>query len=478
MENSCTTLDLDLISKDVTLSKFWNKSCQELQSNLWLPHQTASPEAVLPSSSKLSNFMEEKLSFWKNITKQKVSISQPLLHFSLPFVIPSQGKETVSVTRKIRIFPKNKSEIFQLLSLARRSYNFAIEHFKETSYKDQLKVVELRRSIKQRVKEEWTDRFYRAEVAGEAVRKAFKTKQSIIRKRKRGEKCDYKFQSIKQTKQSFVEQRLTKRFMERFYITEEIPESSFGRTTVISFEYGRWFVNALEDIELDRGAENQGLEMVAIDPGIRTFATCYNGKVVHKYGKNFFGEKIMPLLLQVDKLLSKRKLFLNDYRKRESRDLFFFDSIRYFNKKIYKLRNRIDDLIADLHRRVAFDLVQKHDIILLPKFEVKGMIKKFHRKIGTKIVRSMLGLNYYKFKQTLKWMCKKYNKHFVEVNEAWTSKTMSWNGFIDENLGSKKTISDGKISVDRDINGARNIFLRAFSVASTDSRFNSCDCCG
>ena len=49
----------------------------------------------------------------------------------------------------------------------------------------------------------------------------------------------------------------------------------------------------------------------------------------------------------------------------------------------------------------------------------------------------------------------------VRVNEAFTSKTQTWNGEI-VNIGSKETLKISEnATIDRDINGARNIFLRA-----------------
>lgn len=51
----------------------------------------------------------------------------------------------------------------------------------------------------------------------------------------------------------------------------------------------------------------------------------------------------------------------------------------------------------------------------------------------------------------------------MEVNESYTSKTYSWSGFLDEKLGSKKTIKDNGMTVDRDINGARGIYLKQLS---------------
>ncbi|WP_422474294.1 zinc ribbon domain-containing protein [Endozoicomonas sp. ALB032] len=63
----------------------------------------------------------------------------------------------------------------------------------------------------------------------------------------------------------------------------------------------------------------------------------------------------------------------------------------------------------------------------------------------------------------LKWYAKKYGKHVVDCNEAYTSKTQSWNGTIDEKLGSSKIIKGEGFTVDRDINGARNVFLKCLT---------------
>ena len=78
--------------------------------------------------------------------------------------------------------------------------------------------------------------------------------------------------------------------------------------------------------------------------------------------------------------------------------------------------------------------------------------------LWTRTVRSMLGLAHYRFRQKLEWMCR---KRLIFANEAYTSKTRSWDGVVSERLGGAKTVSDGSIVVDRDVNGARGIMLRA-----------------
>ncbi len=63
----------------------------------------------------------------------------------------------------------------------------------------------------------------------------------------------------------------------------------------------------------------------------------------------------------------------------------------------------------------------------------------------------------------LKHKAFEHNKIVVDVNEAYTSKTVSWTGEIVKNLGGSKTIKSPSTGqkMDRDLNGARGIFLRA-----------------
>ena len=54
----------------------------------------------------------------------------------------------------------------------------------------------------------------------------------------------------------------------------------------------------------------------------------------------------------------------------------------------------------------------------------------------------------------------------MSVNESYTSKTRSWDGGIKSNLGGASVIRDESgFGMDRDVNGARGIFLRAWEIA-------------
>ena len=94
------------------------------------------------------------------------------------------------------------------------------------------------------------------------------------------------------------------------------------------------------------------------------------------------------------------------------------------------------------------------------------MIKKSNRKLPKKVVRSMNCFRFFEFKERLKLKCKENGITFVESSEAFTSKTNSFTGELMENLGSKEKFMFNNISVDRDVNGARNILIRAMRDAS------------
>ena len=225
--------------------------------------------------------------------------------------------------------------------------------------------------------------------------------------------------ALKTPRQGFIWQKLNPVFIDKhFRLTEEVPTEALGRQSRVIRERGRWFLLCQKQMQTKAQSEIQARSIVAIDPGVRTFATTYSANEVTKLGDEFYETRIMPLLLKVDKLYGLKSKAKNDQWK------------RHYEKRIHRMTNRIKDRIDDLHRRVCYDLVTKYDVILLPSFETKQMSKKNGRKIRSKTVRAMLGLGHYRFELMLKWMCKKYGKHLVIVNESYTSKTRSWDGTI------------------------------------------------
>ncbi len=131
-----------------------------------------------------------------------------------------------------------------------------------------------------------------------------------------------------------------------------------------------------------------------------------------------------------------------------------------------KIQTQIHNLIEELHKKVAHFLVTHFDIILLPTFETSQMTQRGGRKIRKKSVRQMLTLSHYTFKMFLKHKAKEYGVVVVDADEAYTSKTISWTGDIVEKLGGAQVISDAEGNrMDRDLNGARGIFIAEMNRA-------------
>ena len=448
------TLEAALTFRDETSRGFWNASCAEINSVLWLPHKTESLVKGSHSLIKSQNFTDANSSFWKNQLLPKTSASKHLLLSSRAFVIPKVGDEIQIGTRKIRVYPKNKEKWFEILNLTRRAYNLFIDFLNKDSKLD--KSI-LRKTVRELVREEAGERTFLSSAVDEASLKAYKTQQALWTKWKKGEKAKAKFKSVKEAKQSFILQKIAANPIKSTggcLLTEPLPKEALGKQATVLYEYGRWYVCVKKFIKLS-SVENQELKVCAIDPGVRTFATTYAQDEAVFYGDGFSKGKLLPLFKKLKKLLSRRAILVNKKVDKQ----WWYDQIRHLNKAINKLQAKKQDLVADLHRRTAYDLVQNFDLIFLPTFETKQMTRRKGRKINRTTVRAMLDLGHYKFKLLLKWMAKKYGKVVVDCDESYTSKT-GFDGKLIESLGGRKTIRLGKISVDRDINGARNIFIK------------------
>lgn len=196
-------------------------------------------------------------------------------------------------------------------------------------------------------------------------------------------------------------------------------------------------------------SDNQG-RVVALDPGIRSFLTFFSEHSFGWLGKYDIG-RIQRLCYYLDDLISRSTKVKAKQRYR-------------YRKATDRIRRKIRNLIDELHHKhkVARFLVDNFDIILLPTFETSQMTIKKGRKIRAKSVRQMLTLSHYQFKQFLKHKAYSTGKKVLDVNEAYTSKTISWNGEIIHNIGGRKVIKDSNgLAMDRDLNGGRGIFLRS-----------------
>jgi putative transposase len=302
-----------------------------------------------------------------------------------------------------------------------------------------------------------------ADTRNDAVRDAWKAYQAVITKRVNGEYCELHFRK-KKDKQSITIARPNFR-KGTFYPTimgkVKVKSTGRGATTINSdgdarISYSRFNGYILHKVikYKAKASENQGHTVIALDPGVRTFMTAYEPNKTADIG-NGAVIRIARLKNAQRNLLTKMKSV--NAKKRKG-----------MKKAYHKLGRKIQNLTDEMHWK-TIRYIMKYDDIILPNFAVKGMTKRSNpalgriRKISKKTVSNMLLLQHYKFKMRLinKVKVSIDNRLFI-VNESYTSKTCSSCGHEHIKLGSLKQFDcpNCSMSLDRDVNGARNIFMK------------------
>jgi len=273
-----------------------------------------------------------------------------------------------------------------------------------------------------------------------AKKKAKKTgKFQRVKFRSRKRRMDSIFIPKSAVKGQSIYPRLLGKVMKTF--CERIPEARYDCRLL--YQYGRYFLNV--PVECPRlKPENQRGELVALDPGVRTFQTIYALDVTGKYGDGDFA-RIYRLCYALDQVVSKMS-HAKCKRKRRLRKAS--DRIRF------KIRNLVDEI----HHQVAVELCKNYEAIAIPTFETSEMVTK----LRSKTARAMLTWAHFRFRQFLNTKAEELGVRVIEINEAYTSKTCTRCGTIN-NVGSKTVLkcSGCGLHIDRDVNGARNNFLRA-----------------
>ena len=300
-----------------------------------------------------------------------------------------------------------------------------------------------------------------AQKAATAARKKYK---------KTGQPHWLKFRSRKNSTQSFYlcaqsikSHGFYVRFLGSMKMTEPLPAKPQGvgkkadrdhenevKDSRVLFENGRFYMCVAYKDKI-KPRESSG-NIVALDPGVRTFMTLFSEGTFGWLGHHAIN-RIQRLCQFADNLYSRATQVKRPLR-------------RTLRQCAQKIQVKIRNLVMELHKKVAHFLVTNFDIILLPTFETQQMIKRGARKLRKKSVRQMLTLSHYQFKMFLKQKALEYGVVVIDANEAYTSKTVSWTGELIENLGGAKTISDADgHRCDRDLNGARGIFISEMSRA-------------
>lgn len=235
------------------------------------------------------------------------------------------------------------------------------------------------------------------------------------------------------------------------------PECEYG--TELLYQLGQWYASIPQRVAVSPTGSDH---VIALDPGNRVFLTGYDGENILEIGKGDIG-RINRICSHLDNLMSriaKSQVKHQRYKMRLAAN---------------RIRARIQTLVKDLHNKVASLLVNSYKVILLPTYETSQMVLKATRKINAKSVRNMLTWSHARFAQVLMQMAQRKGVLVIRCNESYTSKTCTSCGHIHPKLGSSSVFNcpNCGIQVLRDVNGARNIMIRALQATAFTSTGNA-----
>ena len=445
---------------------YWNASCAVINAEVWVPIGIDSQDSAAKSFDAWSNKTVAKSWFATQLhTLPKRNLLPICWRYATSSPLGCTDSDgTVTKSKKIRILPTKtqKQTLRRWEGISRYVFNEAV---KQRNKGKKVYAPDLLKTLP-----EWTTQCPRHIRVG-AVSDAQQAVTAARKKwRETGEPQRVKFRRKKNTTKSFY---LCAQFIKSngFYVrllgemklTEPLPAKPQGpgkkaerdhasevKDSRVVLENGRFYLN-VNYIEKVKPRDSNG-DIVALDPGVRTFLTMYSEKAFGWLGHHAIN-RIQRLCQHADNLYARATQVARPLR-------------RTLRKCAQKIHVKIQNLVDELHKKVAHFLCTNFDVILLPTFETQQMTRRGARKLRKKSVRQMLTLSHYQFKVFLKQKAQEYGVQVVDANEAYTSKTVSWTGTIVENLGGAKVITDADGNrCDRDLNGARGIFILEVSRA-------------
>ena len=434
---------------------------------MWLPTGTDWPGSALTSSSGLSS--RTAAQSWFSITQM------PVPNPSLPKIYsPSSIRSAVGCadsdateqqSRRIRVYPniQQKARIATWLEASRWTYNLTVEILQSDIPTNWKYIASMVMPELKLLHPEWTDVPYQVKRTGvrdacRAMSNVKKFNQQLGEHHRGGKRLDEEFaelnfRSRKNPRQScyipddaVFQHGIYPKIIGPLRMAEAAPAGQ--KECRLVKERGLYWLVVPYPAQCDIEAPS-GDGVVALDPGVRTFLTYFSETDCGRIAHHAFG-RIQRLCHHLDDLISRTDTEPSRRKRRQMR------------QAQARIRQRIVNLVDELHWQAARWLTSTYKVILLPAFETQDMTRRAGRRIRSKTARMMLSFRHYEFKRRLRWKAWQRGALAIDVNEAYTSKTRSWDGAIKSNLGGATVIKDGNgFGMDRDVNGARGIFLRA-----------------
>lgn len=276
-----------------------------------------------------------------------------------------------------------------------------------------------------------------------------------------------------------TEQVYDERMLNMWFDPRHLGSATIDKDVVITLDkLGRFWMHCPYKREVSPKNQRRSPRWTALDPGHRVFLTGYDPA-----GDSFklgvrASDRIIRLCKRLDSLVSRTETLSHNIkrkRKKEKRNgkrprRLEVPRVKKIRQKVmrmkraqHRMRDRVRNLVAELHWKCANWLCDRFTDIILPPFATSEMVcKKNGRHLNNKVARAMMTMSHYTFRQRLIHVASMKGCVVHIRPEDYTSKTCTNCGYIHDELGSKDVFRCPQchLRTCRDAAASRNIFLK------------------
>ena len=401
----------------------------------------------------------DKTKYWKTISLSYYKNRDIITNIDIP------EKQEYTFARKVRIYPSTKQkELFNQFLGANRYFYNKTNHYIKNNESDAKRFNHfyMRKKMFENPKSWYDDIPYDSKSL--AIKQCITAYKSALSNLKNGniESFDIGYLRKKGTSQvffvdtrafDFESKSIFPRRLKRnkiLRIKEDIEATGCSNVILLKVKPGRWFlcVPYCKKVKDQPIYNAPPYKNVFLDPGGRTFQTCYNSdtQTFTKLGDGFIDDKLMQLALKVDKLISIKS-------KAKGRTKY------NLSKRCAKIRYHMKNMITNLHYQSINYLTKNFQNIFLPYFDTNRISNHIERNINNKAVRKIMMLSHGMFRERLEHAVKTKQRNLFYVPEAYTTKTCPACGKQNDIGASKVHSCSCGYKGDRDETAALNIFI-------------------
>ena len=379
--------------------------------------------------------------------------------------------QTLRKTYKYRLCPtKNQQEILQKhLSFCRWLYNYFLEERKSAYNKNKTRISchdQIKEIPKLKKKNPELRKVYSQPLQDVAKRldKTFQNFFRRVKENKKGKKQKpgyprfkgyWRYDSFIYPQSGFELKEnkliLSKIGLIKIKLHREI-EGNVKTLTIRRTRTNKWYACFSTKIIKALPEKKEIKQVIGIDVGLNSFLTTNEGE---KIDNPRYLKESEEKLSQIQKWYSRKKLKSNNRSKSRL--------------KVARIHEKIFNQRIDFLHKLSTKLINNFQLIAFEKLNIKGMVKNKY------LAKSISDASWNRFLQILKYKAVEAGIWAIEVNSKNTTQTCSGCGkIIEKTLATRihKCPNCG-LTIDRDINAARNILQLALNTVGTTG-INAC----